>query len=991
MKYFNTLLMGVLTLGVGIAEAQVETSLPSFNQSAKKTLPEHTVLSGTLGLTDYIKASNTDAGDRFGHQIAISGEVMVIGAPREDSDGIGEDGNPTSNNAEDSGAVYVFRRGQGGWQQEAFLKSSNVGAGDEFGTSVAIEGDVIVVGAQSEDSSTSGVNTIPNESATDSGAVYVFRRIDNIWQEEAYLKASNPGAGDRFGGFVDISGDSIVISARFEDSSSKGINSIPNNSAAQAGAAYVFVRTENGWAEEAYVKASNSDADDRFGQTVSIDGDTMVIGAPREDSASVSINGSQSNSTSARDGNYGAAYVFVRENGTWVQQAFLKAPNADRGDQFGVSSDVSGDTVVVGAFLENSSSTGVNGPSFDNEAIDSGALYVFQRNDSGVWFFSGYLKAENTGANDQLGLFVDIVGNTIVAGARFEDSRMILPGGIDDNDILDSGAAYVYQINDDDIDLVSSLKASPLDIEDSFGFGVALGGNTIAVGAFFEDSDSRGINGDRNNNNAPDAGAVYLFNNVTSFHTLGGIVVGLADGNDVTLINNESDTIKVEDNGRFRFQGLFAEGESFSVRIADEGQPENPRQECVVENAEGVINDTSFNQLLVRCSLNNLSINDNINSVNGAVVSVPVQFASENGAFSGVEFSLGYDSNCLNPDADGDGELDHVRFNLPSDFTGTVSFDALDNSSEIDVIIADFSLPFAALPTAELFTVDFTVDCPEAQLGTQVDTPIVFDVEDPPSFAGIDGNAAEGTFDNGNVRVWASFTGDCNASGDDNVEIPDLTGLILEIADGDGMNFIDAPEGEYFGSPQGCDANGNEVINVADLSCMLNLVRGDVCDPIFNPVRAAEPELHITTRFENDIVWLQSYLFLHAHDVAALSYDLVLDPSVFDTRLIDFDQNGIPDRLDLRHLSTAFNSVLWIEESNTLRFILSGAEFNQSGIENLPFVDGLLLEIGIPRNQLPLDGYRVGNAPQPVFANTAGAEVFGVTTIGDIIFQDTFE
>jgi hypothetical protein len=954
-------------------------------------ISEHTVLSGTFGLTDYIKSSNTDAGDMFGHYVDISGNLLVVGAPLEDSNGIGDDGNPSSNNLEDSGAAYVYRRGAGGWVFEALLKASNADAGDHFGSGVAIEGDLVVVGAEMEDSDTTGVNSTPNNAVSNSGAAYIFRYVDGVWEEEAYLKASNTGIADFFGNDVDISNGTIVVSAPFEDSSSNGVNSVPDNFSTQAGAAYVFVNTEDGWVEEAYVKASNSDIDDRFAETVSIDGDTMVIGAPREDSPSSSINGAQGNSTGTRNGNFGAAYVFVRENGVWAQQAFLKAPNVGMTDFFGSSSAVSGDTVVVGAIFEDSAATGVNGSLFDNSAADSGALYVFKRNAAGVWFFNGYIKAENTGSGDHLGERVDISGNTIIAGAVLEDSREILPGGVDDNDVADSGAAYVYQIDGNDITLVSALKASPVDINDQLGFDVAISGTGIAVGARLEDSESIGVNGDRNNNNAPDAGAVYLFNNVTSFHPLGGTVVGLAEGNSVTLVNDNSDVITATENGGFRFPGLFAEGETYNVMVAEDGQPVNPRQECVVERAEGVVNDESFNQLLVRCSLNNLSINNNLNTVNGALVSVPVQFASENGAFSGVEFSLDYDSACLNPDADGDGELDNVRFNLPADFSGFARFDALDTNSEIDVVIADLSLPFAVLPTTEVFTVDFTVTCPEAQLGTQIDTPMNFDRIDPPSFADASGNATEGTFDDGNVRVWASFNGDCDASGQDNVEIADLTGLVREIADDDGSNFIDAPEGEFFGSPQGCDANGSETINVADLSCMVNLVSGDACDPILNPIRAAAPELHIDTRFENDVVWLQAHLFQHQHDIAALSYDLVLDPGIFDTRLMDLDRNGIPDRVHLEELSPMLNSVLWLESSHTLRFVLSGAEVSQSGIENLPFAEGLLLEVGIPRTQLPLNGYRVSSAPAPIFANTAGAELPGVFSMGDIIFQDTFE
>src|SRR5437667_6205519 len=162
----------------------------------------------------YIKASNTGGpspgdtpadyggsfGDNFGWSVAISGDTMVIGAPGEDSNATGVNGNQTNNNARDSGAAYVFVRDGTNWVQQAYLKASNTGANDLFGWSVAISGDTMVIGAPLEDSNATGVNgNQTNNSATDSGAAYVFVRDGTNWVQEAYLKASNTGASDRFG------------------------------------------------------------------------------------------------------------------------------------------------------------------------------------------------------------------------------------------------------------------------------------------------------------------------------------------------------------------------------------------------------------------------------------------------------------------------------------------------------------------------------------------------------------------------------------------------------------------------------------------------------------------------------------------------------------------------------------------------------------------------------------------------------------------------
>src|SRR5262249_8523327 len=152
----------------------------------------------------------------------------------------GVNGNQNDDSAFDSGAVYVFVRDGTNWTQQAYLKASNTeGAspgsslGDEFGYSIAISGDTIVVGAASEDSSATGVNgDQTNNKATDSGAAYVFVRSGTNWSQQAYLKASNTGAGDVFGRVVSISGDTVAVSALLEDSNATGVNGSQTNNLA---------------------------------------------------------------------------------------------------------------------------------------------------------------------------------------------------------------------------------------------------------------------------------------------------------------------------------------------------------------------------------------------------------------------------------------------------------------------------------------------------------------------------------------------------------------------------------------------------------------------------------------------------------------------------------------------------------------------------------------------------------------------------------------
>jgi hypothetical protein len=391
----------------------------------------------------YLKASNTGAGDFFGGSVAVSGDTIVVGAYVEASAAIGVNGNQSDNSAGASGAAYVFVRSGTTWSQQAYLKASNTEAYDNFGSRVAVSGDTVVVGAQQEASAATGVNGNQSDnSASGSGAAYVFVRNGTTWSQQAYLKASNTEAYDNFGSSVAVSGDTIVVGAEFEASAATGVNgNQSDNSASGSGAAYVFVRSGTTWSQQAYLKASNTGAYDTFGYSVAISGDTVVVGAGNEDSAATGVNGNQSDNSA---GDSGAAYVFVRSGTTWSQQAYLKASNTGANDYFGYSAAVSGDTVVVGAQQEGSATTGVNGNQSDNSASNSGAAYVFVRSGA-TWSQQAYLKASNTGANDSFGVSVAVSGDTVVAGARFEDSNATgVSGNQSDNSASNSGAAYIF-------------------------------------------------------------------------------------------------------------------------------------------------------------------------------------------------------------------------------------------------------------------------------------------------------------------------------------------------------------------------------------------------------------------------------------------------------------------------------------------------------------------------------------------------------------------
>jgi hypothetical protein len=228
------------------------------------------------------------------------------------------------------------------------------------------------------------------------------------------------GIDERFGSSVSISGDTLVVGAPFAGYS-------------LSGSAYVFARSNGGWSQQALLKGSNTEAGDNFGSSVTISGNTLVVGAPNE-SSKVYIG---ENDNSQLDS--GAAYVFTRTNGVWTQQAFLKANYAGMYDLFATSLAISGDTLVVGAIGEASNT---RDSEIDNSESRAGAAYIFTRA-NGTWNQLSFLKASNAETNDELGTSVAISGDTVVAGAPLENSSA--SGGEADNSSIYAGAAYLWQ------------------------------------------------------------------------------------------------------------------------------------------------------------------------------------------------------------------------------------------------------------------------------------------------------------------------------------------------------------------------------------------------------------------------------------------------------------------------------------------------------------------------------------------------------------------
>ncbi|HEU4433080.1 MAG TPA: FG-GAP repeat protein [Pyrinomonadaceae bacterium] len=405
----------ITAMGVGLLLAGVSL-LNLTSLSAGATRFDTPVFFNEQKLT----ASDGTTGDFFGNSVAVSGSILVVGAPFDSTGGHSA-----------QGSAYVFKREGGNWVEEQKLTASDGAAGDQFGRSVAISGSTIVVGAWVDD-----IN-----GDVDQGSAYVFKREGGNWVEEQKLSASDGVAGDKFGWSVAVSGSTIAIS----------VNSF-------LGWAYVFNRQGGNWVEEQKLTASDGVVGDHFGWSIAISGSTIVVGtailnAFAEGSAyvfnregrswvetqkltasdgaggnifgwSVAINGSTIvvgawGGTVGANLNQGAAYLFTRQGRSWVENQKLIASDGAAFDEFGWSVAISGSTIVVSAELE-----AIGG----NTA--QGFAYVFNRT-QGSWVEEQKLTASDGAPGDRFGWSISASGSTAVLGA---------PG----NNFV-QGSAYIFE------------------------------------------------------------------------------------------------------------------------------------------------------------------------------------------------------------------------------------------------------------------------------------------------------------------------------------------------------------------------------------------------------------------------------------------------------------------------------------------------------------------------------------------------------------------
>ncbi len=380
-----------------------------------------------------LTASDAAAHDVYGESVSIDGNTIVVGADEDDcAAGFG------------CGSAYVYRFNGLTWVEEQKLTASDGAPDDRFGVAVSADGVVAVVGAPTRDCP-AGPNC---------GSAYIYRFNGSTWVEEQHLTASDAADQDQFGASVSVSADTSIIGAPSKDCSA-GIG---------CGAAYVYHFDGSVWVQQAEVTASDAAPDDAFGNSVSISGNTAVVGAYRSACA-------------AGDG-CGSAYVYRFNGSTWVEEQQLMASDAASVDTFGHSVSIDGDITIVGA-PHDACVAGVS----------CGSAYAYRFNGS-TWVEEQKLTASDAAANDLFGQSVSVNGDTAIVGAYFDDCA----GG------FDCGAAYLFQFNGSTWVEINKLTASDAASQDGFGLSVSISGNTAVVGAYIDDCTA-----------GSDCGSVYLF------------------------------------------------------------------------------------------------------------------------------------------------------------------------------------------------------------------------------------------------------------------------------------------------------------------------------------------------------------------------------------------------------------------------------------------------------------------------------------------------
>ena len=370
-------------------------------------------------------AGDGGAFDSFGLAVALDEDTAIIAAKGDGT----------------LGTAYVFVRIGSTWSEQAKLVPADGSTGGGYGHSVAIDGETVLVGRRDDD-----------EAGSQAGSVHVYIRSGTAWSEQAKLLARDAGAADLFGTSVALDGDTALIGACHDD----------HHGASGAGSAYVFVRSGTTWSQHAKLVADDAQAEDDFGWSVSISGDTALVGAPGGDDSHWEA---------------GSAYVFVWSGTSWNQQAKLLAGSPEYHSALGFIVSISGDTAMLGAPNR-----------YFGSHAKVGAVHVFERSGT-IWNEQALLMASDLATGQHFGSHLALSGDRAVIGRHVSTESM-------------PTVAYIFERQGHVWEQQAKLEAHDGEAEDYFGISVSVSGDSALVGAFADDD------------LGPTSGSAYVFSHL---------------------------------------------------------------------------------------------------------------------------------------------------------------------------------------------------------------------------------------------------------------------------------------------------------------------------------------------------------------------------------------------------------------------------------------------------------------------------------------------
>ncbi len=782
----------------------------------------------------------------------------------------------------------------------------------------------------------------------------IDRTPASLVEQVAKLTAADGAAGDMFGISVSVSGDTAIAGAHQDDDAGH-----------HSGSAYVFERDEGGpgnWGQVAKLTAADGAFSDWFGWSVSVSGTAAIVGAFGDDDA-----GTES----------GSAYIFERDEGgpgSWGQVAKLTAADDAAYDNFGKSVSVSGTAAIVGAYGD------------DDAGSYSGSAYVFERDEGGPgnWGQVAKLTADDAAASGWFGWSVSISGTAAIVGALGGD---------------DAGSAYVFERDEggpDNWGQVAKLTADDGADYDQFGWSVSVSGTAAIIGACLDDDAGR------------NSGSAYAFERDE----------GGSWGQVAKLTADDGETEgwfgwSVSVSGTAAIVGAYGnEADSFSgsayVFERDEGGPDNWGQVVKLTAADGAASDhfglsvsvsggtaiagaygddDASGSAYVFRSRPLLTIPTDVPAVSATLVDVPVDLTTGGNALASVAFSIDYDESCLSfdpTDSDADSIPDALDIPLPATFSATVFFDLGDTDGEIDIALLADDPATTTFTAGTVATVTFTPTC-SAGATDSVIAPVAFSADPVPSFGDPDGQDVFGDSVGGSVEIFDGLCGDCDADGV--VSAADITACQLEAFDGDGTFWADTLDVvPFLGSPVGCDANADTLVDAGDISCKARLTFGLTCGGGRAP-SSSGPNLSLpaelpsadgliitaTVSFEPGDVAVNSALFSLDYDENRLVFDDVPGAVRFlgapvALQWANFDSGDAGGELDvvIADLSTVGVLAEGPLVELDLRLLLPGA----------PTIEG---------------GVSFSVEPPASFGDLEGRSVPGTTEVVSPIFADGFE